>query len=272
MGPSQTRCLGAGLAVGTSENVREAYGFLVNNFYEADPTAGFTGDSLFLIGYSRGAFTARSVAGLIGGIAYNLDLKINVNPKDVAQYVAAYAAELRRLKLTREVDITAIGVFDTVGSLGLPVQPCLQKIGFPTSLHSYRFFDTSIDDHVQNAFQALTLDEHRSAFSPTIWERQNNGRTNLKQVWSPGVHSNIGGGADGTEISDITLAWMMSQLCPFLSFNGDYLTQQIRLKKEVYHQAGKSWKWGQGALPNSMKLPYKSGGKHYQNARSISCH
>jgi hypothetical protein len=164
-----------------------------------------------------------------------------------------YAGELRRLELTREVDITAVGVFDTVGSLGLPITPWLQKIGFPTTIHSYRFFDTGIDNHVANAFQALALDEHRSAFSPTVWERQDNGRTNLKQVWFPGVHSNIGGGADDSNISDITLAWMMSQLEPFIDFNGEYLINQVRLNKESYGQA--KWTWGLGALKNSMTFP-----------------
>jgi uncharacterized protein (DUF2235 family) len=278
--------LGGGLAIGLSENVREAYGFLVNNYQKGATPDG--DDSIILAGYSRGAFTARSVAGLIGGIGllkkssmqyfyqifedwegagskyepmlpkYLPGFKIEVDPLQTQAYIKAYAAELRRLDLTREVNITAVGVFDTVGSLGLPVQPWLQKIGFPTTIHKYRFFDTGIDDHVQNAFQALALDEHRSAFSPTVWEKNDNSKTNLKQVWFPGVHSNIGGGFDDTEISDITLAWMMSQLSPFLEFNEDYLMEQVRMNKTSYEtskEGKKNWAWGLGALNNSMKFP-----------------
>lgn len=113
--------LGGGLAIGLSENVREAYGFLVNNYCEADSKIKSSGDSIFLLGYSRGAFTARSVAGLVGGIgllkkdsmryfyqifedwegagnasykpllpSYNPDFKITASPKDAATYVASY--------------------------------------------------------------------------------------------------------------------------------------------------------------------------------------
>jgi uncharacterized protein (DUF2235 family) len=113
--------LGGGLAIGISENVREAYGFLVNNYCEADSKTKFAGDSIFLLGYSRGAFTARSVAGLVGGFGllkkesmrffyqifedwegagdashkpllptYLSDFEITVSPEDATKYVAAY--------------------------------------------------------------------------------------------------------------------------------------------------------------------------------------
>jgi len=280
--------LGGGLAIGLSENIRAAYGFLANNYLEGDSPE--THDKIFLLGYSRGAFTARSIAGLIGGFGllkkksmcffYQIfedwegagsktyrpaiskllpDFKIDVPAVNAKDYVAAYRAELRRLGLTREVDITAVGVWDTVGSLGLPVQPWLQKIGFPTTVHSYRFFDTGIDDHILNAFQALALDEHRAAFSPTIWERKNQ-RTNLKQVWFPGVHSNIGGGADDTGVSDITLAWMMSQMSAFIDFNADYLKEQILENKKSFESQKQKWTWGLGTLRNSLTFPTSLGG------------
>jgi hypothetical protein len=74
--------------------------------------------------------------------------------------------------LTREVDLTAIAVWDTVGTLGLPVQPFFQRLGFPTTLHKYRFFDSGINKRVKNAFHALSLDERRSAFQATVWEKE----------------------------------------------------------------------------------------------------
>jgi uncharacterized protein (DUF2235 family) len=275
---------GGGLALGLSENVREAYGFLVNNYQEGDTPE--TNDSIILVGFSRGAFTARSVAGLIGGIGllkkrgmkffyqifedwegagdskytpmlpkYCPEFNINVDPVDTNNYIKAYSAELRRLGLTREVDITAVGVWDTVGSLGLPVPTLIQYLGLPTTVHKYRFYDTGIDKHIKNAFQALALDEHRSAFSPTVWEKPEGSKTNLKQCWFSGVHSDVGGGYDDTGASDITLAWMMSQLAPFVEFNEDYLMEQVHFNREAYRQNNKTWAWGLGALNNSMTFP-----------------
>lgn len=187
------------------------------------------------------------------------NFKVALGSKKTNEYLDAYAAELRRLKMTREVNIKAIGVWDTVGSLGLPVQPWLQEFGMPTTLHNYRFFDTGIDDHVENAFHVLALDEHRSAFSPAVWSKEDNGTTNLKQVWVPGVHSNCGGGTEDTAVSDICLAWMMDQLSSLgedsLEFNPDYLREQANATRKAYEDRGETWRWGLGRLNNSMKFP-----------------
>jgi uncharacterized protein (DUF2235 family) len=275
---------GGGLAMGLSENIREAYAFLVNNYQAGDKPEN--NDSIILLGFSRGAFTARSVAGLIGGLGllrkssmqyfYQIfedwegagssnytpllpkflkEFKIEADPHNTSAYLTAYSAELHRLNLTREVDIAAVGVWDTVGSLGLPVQPLLQKIGFPTAIRKYRFFDTGIDSHIKNAFQALALDEHRSPFSPTLWENSDGSNTNLKQVWFSGVHSDIGGGYDDTAASDISLAWMMSQLSPWVEFDEDYLMRQVHTNRQSYNDKKQTWTWGLGPLNNSMHFP-----------------
>lgn len=80
------------------------------------------------------------------------------------------------------MNIKAIAVWDTVGSLGLPVQPLLQKLGFPTTLHKYRFFDTGINHRVENAFQALALDETRSPFQATIWEKADDNNVTVRRT------------------------------------------------------------------------------------------
>src|SRR3954466_12812008 len=80
--------------------------------------------------------------------------------------------------MTRDVEITAMGVWDTVGSLGIPVATWLQAIpGVNPYIKKYRFFDTGLGPHVKNAFQALALDEERSAFSPAVWSREDNTAT-----------------------------------------------------------------------------------------------
>lgn len=314
------KLLGGGLAMGLSDNIRAAYAFLVNNYMEHD--------LIYFIGYSRGAFTARSTAGMVAkfgllnkssmrcfyeifedwegagerhyspkGPKALLDARLittkqyNVFKKELPAadagdgpdaYLDYYAKKLKDLGLTREdVKIAAIGVFDTVGSLGLPVTPWLQKIGLSPALHKYRFYDTTISNNVLNAFQALALDEHRSAFSPTLWEKPQGTSTRLKQVWFPGVHSNIGGGAADTGMSDITLAWMMSQLATLSTDNpktnmmniafatqpppDNYLMGEVHADQAHYpteKTPPRPWVWGLGDLINSFVFPANIIGKH----------
>lgn len=310
------KLLGGGLALGLSDNIRAAYAFLVNNYMK--------GDLIYFIGYSRGAFTARSTAGMVAkfGLLEKLAMRFfyevfedwegageeRYEPKlpkalfeagilksqkeyDVFMnelpspdsgdgpdaYLDAYAQKLRDLKLTRQVEIAAIGVFDTVGSLGVPVSPWLQKLGIAPNLRKYRFYDTTISNNILNAFQALALDEYRSAFSPTLWEKPKGTDTVLKQVWFPGVHSNIGGGAHDTGISDITLAWMMSQLATIsahdpkmnIAFDKTYLLAEVKANKDAYKKPpARDWVWGLGALLNSYTLPANIIGKHIRTPKA----
>lgn len=183
------------------DNVREAYSFLANNYHH--------GDEIFLIGFSRGAFTARSIAGLIGEIGLLTKKGLHTLPevfKDVqhrrdpryepnnpnvpfpnkpSASDPRYADELERRGLTRlDVPIKAIGVWDTVGSLGTPRVGWLTKVGLQSSeSKEMSFYDTKLANCVENAFQALALDEKRSAFSPAVWEKPEGNRTTLRQVW-----------------------------------------------------------------------------------------
>jgi len=88
---------------------------------------------------------------------------------------------------------------------------------------------------------------------------------NLKQVWFPGVHSNIGGGYDDAEISDITLAWMMSQLDPFIEFNGNYIIRQYELNRRYYintRQAIRPWSFGTQLSPSPSSPSHPPQAKH----------
>lgn len=251
--------LGGGTGLGLAENIREAYAFLASNYREEDPgRPGVAPDSIFLIGFSRGAFTARSIGGLIGAIGLlkkramplfyevfldwenagrsdytplffdryferytdvekkqpNLDL---ARDKDrIGEYLDEYMNLLLGLGLTQEVQVKCIGVWDTVGALGIPINPVIQRVlpFLPSFIKDYSWFDTNLDRHVNNAFQALALDEHRFPYSPTVWEKPEDPKckTNLRQVWFPGAHSNVGGSYADSGIADITLAWMMDQL------------------------------------------------------------
>ena len=165
--------VGGGTGLGLAENIREAYAFLASNYREEDPERpGVPPDSIFLIGFSRGAFTARSIGGLIGAIGllkkramplfYEafLDWE-NAGNKDytplffdryfehyndvgkkkpanelardktrIGEYLNEYLDILLSLGLTQEVQIKCIGVFDTVGALGIPIDPVVQRL-FP---------------------------------------------------------------------------------------------------------------------------------------------
>ncbi|KAF2097482.1 hypothetical protein NA57DRAFT_67001 [Rhizodiscina lignyota] len=264
---------------GLGSNVREGYSFLSNNY---DP-----GDEIFLIGFSRGAFTARSIAGLISevGLLTKRGLQSLVEvfhdvqhqhdpdyrpknpdipfPNKPSARNPAYRDQLYRRGLTDlNVSIKAIGVFDTVGSLGIPRVGWLTKVGLQTAESDrMQFYDTKISNRIENAFQALALDEKRSAFAPAVWEKPPGNRTNLRQVWFPGVHSNIGGGYDDQQLANLTLAWMMAQLTPFLEFHRHFIIQQEEENIDYYkHERKRVRPWGFGKIYDSKTGLYNLGG------------
>lgn len=127
--------------------------------------------------------------------------------------------------------------WDTVGSLGIPSISLFQKLGFPHSTKEYKFYDTNISGYIRHAFQALALDEHRAPFQAAVWERANRHQTavDLRQVWFPGAHSNVGGGYDDQEIANISLAWYVSLHIAYdllLTFQDDGSVSSAHLEKD----------------------------------------
>lgn len=174
-------------------------------------------DDIFIFGFSRGAYTARSLAGMIavcGLPTANFDDTLVNNAFD-AYRERDQASRQQKLKALAKYDlydakIKMVGVWDTVGSLGIPsvisgVDPAL-----------YGFLDTSLHPDVLNAYHALALDEMRCEFHPTLWTGSPAPGQTLEQVWFCGVHSDVGGGEADTAggcpaLSDITLGWMMDK-------------------------------------------------------------
>ena len=117
--------------------------------------------------------------------------------------------------------------------------------------------DTMVPDVVKHAFHALALDEHRLPFTPTIWETPPGRKDlDLKQCWFPGVHANIGGGYPDTMASDITLAWMISQMIKenIISekgFDMDYIRWLWELNKKYYGDEESKQSWGMGESSNA---------------------
>ncbi len=172
------------------------------------------GDQVFLVGFSRGAYTARCLAGMIAVCGLPT---ANFTDDMVNQAFDAYRDKINRAKilagLTKtynlfNAEITMVGVWDTVGSLGIPaifggVDPVV-----------YGFLDTSLHPDVHHAYHALAIDERRCEFPATLWENPAPGQT-LEQVWFCGVHCDVGGSypddPDGSALSDLTFAWMLSK-------------------------------------------------------------
>ncbi|KAL5403666.1 hypothetical protein PMIN03_009701 [Paraphaeosphaeria minitans] len=273
------RIISGATGEGLGDNVREAYSFLANNYHP--------GDEIFLLGFSRGSFTARAIGGLIGEVGLLTKKGLNALPEvfeDVQhrrdpKYVPKnpdvpfphkpsassprYADELERRGLTRlDIRIKVIAVWDTVGSLGTPRFGFLQKLGLQNSeSKEMTFYDTKLSNSIENAFQALALDERRSAFSPAVWEKPPGNKTTLRQVWFPGVHSNVGGGYDDQQLANITLAWMMSQLAPFLDMRDEYLFELDEENERYYRREGQDVRpWSFGEIYNSATGVYALSG------------
>lgn len=210
---------GGAVGLGLSRNVRDAYAFLANNYCN--------GDEIFLFGFSRGAYTARSVAGLVGwiGLLHKGDMDdFNLVWENYRTRRKPDWQDQRPRFAERHnpVPIKCIGVWDTVGALGIPGHMDVLFTEF------YQFFDTALGANVENAFHALAIDEHREDFLPTLWTNWTAGQT-VEQVWFTGAHSNVGGGYDEHGLSDIALAWMAGQVADMLDLDESYLrTRQDR--------------------------------------------
>jgi uncharacterized protein (DUF2235 family) len=203
------RIRGGAFGLGLSRNVRDCYRFLVESY---DP-----GDELWLFGFSRGAFTARSTVGLVrnSGIlkAQHVDLiqdayRLYRSPKKRTKPGGIEAEIFRRQYSHPDPDIHFVGVWDTVGSLGIPID----GLRMPFLTRRWSFHDTTLSTHVRNAYHALAIDERRGPFKPTLWERKAEaaGQT-LEQVWFSGVHSDVGGGYSDTALPEIPLLWMVER-------------------------------------------------------------
>lgn len=223
-----SKVLGGGAGKGLSRNIKSAYRWICDNYAE--------GDRLFLFGFSRGAYTVRSLAGFLSKCGI-LDLN-NLDDKDAwARIATAYQDGYRKPKAdwagkwnfkvaAAHTKIHFIGVWDTVGALGIPDDMALLNLLDDADDHN--FHDTHLGDNVTIARHALALDEKREAFTPTLWDfagYQNRPPVNaisgedgqeceipaVQQSWFPGVHSDVGGGYPETGLSDGALQWMMEE-------------------------------------------------------------
>ncbi len=221
------RVRGGAFGAGLSRNVIDAYRFLVKNY---EP-----GDELYFFGFSRGAFTARSTVGLLRNAGV-------LRPEHEDRIAEAYAlyrsrtdtktprgreATLFRRSYSHEPDVKFIGVWDTVGALGIPVSGSrlIARVN-----RRWGFHNTDLSTKVGGAFQALAIDEQRRPFKPALWRVQKDAPATqvVEQAWFSGVHSDVGGGYPDHSLSDIALLWMVERARKFdLAFVADAFAHQV---------------------------------------------
>ena len=197
-----------------------ASGYTINRSIEAGYAALCSryepGDKIMLFGYSRGAYAARSLAGFIGGIG--LLRKRHATQRRVHRAFRYYQAPVftaatRAFSTAychQGVAVEMIGVWDTVRALGLPYPLLTRLAPMATEFHNHK-----LGDHVRNAFQALALDETRTAYAPLPWKRQPDWDGHLEQAWFAGAHSDIGGQVNlrhrARPLTNIPLIWMLER-------------------------------------------------------------
>ncbi len=213
-GDAMDKFFGGAFGYGMEQNVLDGYRFLVHNYQ--------LGDELYFLGFSRGAFTARALVGLVHSVG--LIEKDGLDRLKTAYHYYRTAPDKRppsQYEDNYKPDIQMVGVFDTVGALGAPTR-LLGKLTRPW----VGFYNTHISPLVKHAYHALALDERRGPFTPDLWTGSLNSDQYMEQCWFAGAHSDIGGGYEKCGLSDITLQWMISKARNLgLDFNQDYLQQ-----------------------------------------------
>lgn len=202
---------GGALGRGMWRHILDCYRFLVHNYVE--------GDQIYIFGFSRGALNARSLSGLIrnSGILKRghedfekdaLALYCGYDPGTTPD--AEKCMEFRAAH-SYEPDIEFVGVWDTVGALGIP--------GLDGSFRFFKgldwqFHDGTLSHRIKRARHAMAIHEHRLEFLPTLWELPADLKGDpdrLKQVWFTGAHSDVGGGYPEHQLSDLSLGWMIEE-------------------------------------------------------------
>lgn len=196
------------------------------------------GANIYIIGFSRGAYTARALAGFIAvkGLlskdsvgndkekAYRLGSEawfqyrnsmenqppVRVKLAEIMANLPAFMSQgsLKNSDLIQIDNIKAVGVWDTVGAMGIPEY----NSGATKTIDPFKFADTALNSKVQHGFHAIAGDEQRVIFTPTLWDQ----RDNVVQLIFKGAHADVGGGypmKNGeSSLSDISYVWMRERL------------------------------------------------------------
>lgn len=195
---------------GINKQIRRAYGALASRYRP--------GDQIVLIGYSRGAYAVRSLAGVIDMVGL-----LSPNHATVSNIRTAYrhyeagatsdaAQTFRDAFCQTDVMIEAVAVWDTVKALGVRL-PLLWR--FMNERHS--FHNHGLGDSISNGFHAIAIDETRMAYAPVMWETRDDwAGQRMEQVWFRGTHADVGGQISNVQsarpLANIPLVWLLSRI------------------------------------------------------------
>ncbi|WP_372603990.1 DUF2235 domain-containing protein [Actibacterium sp.] len=194
---------------GINRQIRRAYGYLASRYHP--------GDRIILMGYSRGAFAVRSLAGVLDRVG--LLKSVHATERNVRQAYRHYetgaasdvARAFSRAYCYDHTEVEMVGVWDTVKALGLRL-PLLWRLTEPR----YDFHNHELGKVVKHGFHALALDESREVFTPVLWQCPSHFDGRVEQVWFRGSHGDIGGQLSGFEearpLANIPLVWMLRRL------------------------------------------------------------
>lgn len=246
------KLLGGGLGLGLNQNIQSAYHWLAINYQP--------GDQIYLFGFSRGAYTVRSLGGMICSQGL-LNLRGLDFDRQWRRVKTLFKEGYRNHGAVRDwggawsfhsgdpdvpqvggdlsegcngVGIHFIGVWDTVGAVGIPDDAAFLNL---LDDEAGGFHDTKLSSEVKHARHALAIDEYRASFSPTLWTDVKD-RANVKQIWFPGAHSDVGGGYMQIGLSDAALLWMLREAEEQgLKLEEKYIAQVAPNPKDVLHDS-----------------------------------
>ncbi|PTY07859.1 hypothetical protein DB347_06430 [Opitutaceae bacterium EW11] len=218
---------------GMERNVRSLYRFVVFNYCE--------GDELYLFGFSRGAFTVRTLAGFMNAVGllekedefFTPDL-YRLYSSSAAKDSPAWERAFRRVHNRRPCPpLRFIGVWDTVGALGAP-----GLLGQLLNRNKYKYHDIGLNPNIANAFHALAIDEQRKPFAPSLFVRPAGWAGNLEQAWFPGYHCNVGGSSDPDGVANEALHWIVEKAEKLgLEFDRSYLGHYVPCFNSEIHDS-----------------------------------
>lgn len=205
-GTGWRKWVNAASGMGVNVSICRGYAFLASHYQP--------GDRIFLLGFSRGAYAVRSLAGMIGSIGL---LKSGYASERYVRLAFRYyevgSNSMARRHFSQhrchtDVPIEMLGIWDTVKSLGLPY-PLLNRLA-PMATE---FHDDQLGAHIRHGYHALAIDEDRESYRPLLWSRSQDWEGRLEQVWFPGAHGDVGGEVRtypaARPLANISLNWML---------------------------------------------------------------
>lgn len=275
VGTDRKQLAGGITGAGIDKNIMDCYRFLVHNYAP--------GDTLFFFGFSRGAYTVRSLAGFIRNCGLLKRQHADKIPDAFMLYrqrsKSSRPDESSAVRFRRDyavADITPIhfiGVWDTVGALGIPV-PFWGTLG----KREFLFHDLEPSKIVQHARHAVAIDENREDFAPALWTPKPG--VDIRQVWFSGVHSDIGGGYEDSGLSHCAARWLLDEAQAFgLTFEShftdglqpDPLGRQHNERKGIYLARRLFTRTIEGPLHISVKQRWDADAHGYRrNSKSLT--